>query len=57
LEAIANPKHEPHVELLEWSRGNFDPQQFNIDEINRVLASLAPGKAAPRKTAKQAVPK
>jgi hypothetical protein len=42
LQAIVDPKHERHTELLEWCGGGFDPQQFDIDEINRRLASLAP---------------
>jgi len=54
LEAIADPKHERHKELLEWCGGDFDPQQFDIDEINRRLASLAPRKNTRRKTAKRA---
>jgi hypothetical protein len=35
LEADADPKHERHAELLEWCGGDFDTQQFAIDEINR----------------------
>jgi hypothetical protein len=35
-------------------RGDFDPQQFDIDEINRRLVSFAPRKSARRKTAKPA---
>ncbi len=54
LEAIADPKHERHKELVEWSGGDFDPQQFDIDEINRRLASLAPRKTSRRKTTKRA---
>jgi len=54
LEAIADSKHERHKELLEWCGGDFDPQQFDIDEINRRLASLAPRKSTRRKTAKPA---
>jgi hypothetical protein len=54
LEAIADPKHERHKELMEWSGGDFDPQQFDIDAINRRLASLAPRKSIRRKTAKPA---
>ena len=49
LEAIADPKHERHTKLLKWSGGDFDPQQFDIDEINRVLASIAPRKNTRRK--------
>jgi hypothetical protein len=40
--------------LLEWCGGDFDPQQFDIDGINRRLASLAPAKSTCRKTAKRA---
>jgi Plasmid pRiA4b ORF-3-like protein len=54
LEAIADPKHERHTELLEWCGGDFDPQQFDIDEINRRLAALAPRKTSRRKTTKRA---
>jgi hypothetical protein len=35
LEAIADSKHERHKEMLEWCGGDFDPQQFDTDEINR----------------------
>src|SRR5215470_7968 len=52
LEAIADKKHERHAELLERCGGDFDPQHFDIDEINRRLASLAPRKSTRRKTAK-----
>jgi hypothetical protein len=54
LEAIADPKHECHKELLQWSGGGFDLQQFDIDEINRRLASLAPRKTSRHKTTKRA---
>jgi hypothetical protein len=54
LEAIADPKHERHTELLEWCGGHFDPQRFDIDEINRRLASLAPRRITRRKLAKRA---
>jgi hypothetical protein len=52
LEAIADPKHERHRELREWCGGDFDPQQFDIDQINRRLAALAPGKSTRRKISK-----
>lgn len=29
LEAIADPEHEEHDELLEWAGGKFDPEAFN----------------------------
>jgi hypothetical protein len=34
LEAIRNPKHPEHRDMLEWG-GRFDPDAFEIDEINR----------------------
>lgn len=37
LDALADPKHERHEELLEWLGGPFDSEAFDIDEINRML--------------------
>lgn len=34
LQAIKDPKHEEHEELLEWVGEEFDPGYFDIDEIN-----------------------
>jgi Plasmid pRiA4b ORF-3-like protein len=53
-EAIADPKHERHTELPEWCGGDFNPQQFDVDEINLRLVSLEPRKSVRRKTAKPA---
>ncbi len=39
LEALANPRHERHEELLEW-RGPFDPEAFSLDSINRQLRGI-----------------
>jgi len=36
---IADAKHERHAELLEWCGGDFDPKQFDVDEINRRRAA------------------
>ncbi|MFH1233087.1 MAG: plasmid pRiA4b ORF-3 family protein [Patescibacteria group bacterium] len=33
LQAIKNPKHEQHRELLEWIGGKFDPEFFNLKKI------------------------
>jgi pRiA4b ORF-3-like protein len=41
-QTIADPKHERHAELLEWSGGDFDAHQFNVDEINCVLEPIPP---------------
>jgi hypothetical protein len=49
LEAIADSEHERHAELLEWSGGAFDPDQFNIDEINHALVQFSPRKTTRRR--------
>lgn len=55
LDAIADPKHERHGELTEWSGGDFDPNRFDRDEINRALRRLSPRKRARSKKAKDAI--
>jgi hypothetical protein len=37
LEAIRDPNHPEHEELLEWIGGEFDPEAFDLDRINQVL--------------------
>jgi hypothetical protein len=41
LKGIADPKHERHAELTEWSGEDFDPEGLSIDDVNVVLAQLA----------------
>jgi hypothetical protein len=36
LEALADPEHEEHENLLCW-RGEFDPEAFSLDEVNQRL--------------------
>ena len=40
LEAIQNPDHPEHEEYLEWVGGEFDPEEFDLDEVNQVLRGL-----------------
>ena len=40
LEALANPEHPDHEMYTEWVGGEFDPEHFDLDEINRRLAQL-----------------
>ena len=40
LEAIQDPEHERHDELLQWVGGEFDPEAFNVDAVNAALAAL-----------------
>ncbi|MCZ3389567.1 MAG: plasmid pRiA4b ORF-3 family protein [Actinomycetia bacterium] len=41
LDAIGDPKHERHDELLEWIGGNFDPTAFDAAEVDQIFATLA----------------
>ena len=34
LEAINNPDHEEHEEMLEWVGGEFDPEHFDVSEVS-----------------------
>lgn len=40
LEAIRDPAHEQHEEILDWLGDGFDPEAFSVDELNRRLAPL-----------------
>jgi hypothetical protein len=33
LEAIRNPEHEEHEEMLDWIGGEFDPEHFDPKEV------------------------
>ena len=37
MEAIRDPRHERHGELLEWIGGEFDPEAFDIEAVNAEL--------------------
>ena len=37
LEAISNPRHPEHASYLEWVGGEFDPEAFDVDDINPAL--------------------
>jgi Plasmid pRiA4b ORF-3-like protein len=37
LEAIQNPEHEQHEEMLEWIGKEFDPEKFDLEEVNAEL--------------------
>jgi hypothetical protein len=34
LKTISDPDHPEHEELLEWIGGSFDPEYFNLEEVN-----------------------
>jgi hypothetical protein len=35
LDAIQNPSHESHEEMLEWVGGVFGPEAFDIEAVNQ----------------------
>ncbi len=37
LEAIADPSHEEHADMLEWIGGAFDPEYFDLEETNKAV--------------------
>jgi hypothetical protein len=37
LRAITNPKHKQHKEMRDWIGGGFDPEHFDLQEINAIL--------------------
>jgi hypothetical protein len=39
LEAIGDPSHEEHEEMLEWF-GDFDPETFDRERVNQQLARI-----------------
>jgi hypothetical protein len=40
LEAIADPNHESHEDMLEWVGGEFNPETFDLNAVNRELRKL-----------------
>ena len=42
LEAIADPKHEQHQQMLDWIGYPFDPRAFDLNAINQRLARIKP---------------
>ena len=44
LAAVRDPKHPEHAAMLAWVGGEFDPDIFDPDEVNRELQRLtSPG--------------
>jgi hypothetical protein len=40
LEIIMDPKHEEYESMMEWLGGEFDPERFDRDSVNKYLRSL-----------------
>ena len=37
LAALNDPNHEEHEEFVEWIGGSFDPEEFDIEKVNKSL--------------------
>jgi Plasmid pRiA4b ORF-3-like protein len=37
VEAIQDPQHARHEEILEWVGADYDPQEFSMEKVNRAL--------------------
>jgi hypothetical protein len=41
LEAMADPKHERHTEMVDWRGPDFDPNTVDEANIRKALTSFA----------------
>lgn len=40
LQTIADPSHEEYEEMMEWLGDEFEPEAFDLDAVNRILAGI-----------------
>jgi hypothetical protein len=40
LDTIKDPNHSEHEEMLEWLGGDFDPEKFDVEEVNKNLRRI-----------------
>ncbi len=40
MTAIQDSEHPEHEDLLEWVGGEFDPEAFDLDEVNQMLKAI-----------------
>ncbi len=40
IEILKNPKHEQHEEMIEWVGENLDPEAFDTESVNAILAEM-----------------
>ncbi|MBN1942202.1 MAG: plasmid pRiA4b ORF-3 family protein [Phycisphaerae bacterium] len=43
LDAVGNPKHDSHKEMIEWIGDHFDSDAFDLEEVNAILAKWRKG--------------
>jgi hypothetical protein len=54
LEAMADPNHERHAEMIEWRGPDFDPNVVDVASIEKELAKLARRWSRPKRARKAA---
>ena len=40
LEALASPNHPEHASMLEWAGDDFDPEAFDLEDVNSMLRQV-----------------
>lgn len=40
LEAISDPNHPDHEDMLDWCGGDFDPTAFDTERVNKLLQRI-----------------
>jgi hypothetical protein len=45
LETISDPEHEDYEDMVEWIGGDFDPEDFSVNDVNEMLKGLQHGAA------------
>ncbi|MCC7362304.1 MAG: plasmid pRiA4b ORF-3 family protein [Anaerolineales bacterium] len=45
LKALHNPRHPEHDEYLEWIGGQFDPEAFDLEQVNAQLRGMGRGRS------------
>jgi hypothetical protein len=45
VETISNADHRGHEEMLEWVGGEFDPEKFDLESVNKELRRMRKGKS------------
>lgn len=40
LAMVRNPGHQEHKEMLEWLGGEFDPDRFDVEQVNQNLQGV-----------------
>lgn len=48
LRILLNRNHPDYEDTRQWLGGDFDPEEFSVDRVNRILASLKPSKKSSR---------